>query len=269
MDPHSHSHSRNQNAQHQSQPARANNNNGNSNSYQASAQSQEAPANKVMRDEFPYNHTINATFNTYNEASFNHDWDAAESIQNYGTGHNAWNPNVLHSTTNLLSGPEFALQSRNFDQTYPRTQPVDYSSFPASNPALSSTSFDPTFVPYGQVPLPDDANFDYPHQAFRTVTRPSDTISPQALQAYPTATFDHVQIPDTRPVRFHSDHEMVSVGKLRNANKLCSLRNIRISLSGLAKELLGMRPCRSNQLRTLAGARWYRQSQRDLPAGDS
>lgn len=209
MDLHSRSRSRNQNPPNQSQPARTNNNNNgnNNNSYQASVQNQEIHANNV---DFQYNHNINDAFSAYNEASsFNNHWDPTESVQNYGTGHNAWNPHALHSTTNLLSGPEFTLQSRNFDQTYPRTQPVDYSSFPASNPALSSTNFDPAFVPYGQVSLPDDANFNFPHQAFRTVTRPSDTISPQALQAYPAATFDHVQIPDTRPVFFHSDHGMV------------------------------------------------------------
>jgi hypothetical protein len=171
-----------------------------------------------MRENFPpYNHAINDAFNAYlhsdTETSFNHNWDPAESIQTYGATSNSWNPNVLHTTPGLLSGPDFGMQSRNFDQTYSRTQPVEYDAFPPSNPALTTSSFDPTFVPYGHLPLPDDGNFDFSHQAFRTVTRPSDTISPQALQAYPAATFSRVQIPDSRPVCFHPGHSICSVVK--------------------------------------------------------
>ena len=210
MDPHSNSRARISNAQNvpnQGQPPRGN---GSSSTFQAPIQNQELHPNHVMRENFPYNSSINDPFSAYihtdNDASFNHSWDSAEPIQNYGTTSNTWNQNVLHPTSNLLSGQDFGLQSRNFDQTYSRAQPVEYDTFQPSNPALTTSSFDPTFVPYGSVPLPDDSNFDFPHQAFRTVTRPTDTISPQALQAYPAASFSRVQIPEPPPVCCHPDH---------------------------------------------------------------
>ena len=171
-----------------------------------------------MRENFPYNPSINDPFSAYihadNDAAFNHNWDSAEPIQNYGTSSHSWNQNVLHSTSNLLSGQDFGLQSRNYEQTYSRAQPVEYDTFQTSNPALTTSSFDPGFVPYGQVPLPDDSNYDFPHQAFRTVTRPTETISPQALQAYPAASFSRVQIPEPPPVRFHRNYAINSWGRI-------------------------------------------------------
>lgn len=218
---HSHSRSRNnptgQNTQAQTQPSRATNTNPNTNNYQTPIQSQDIQPSHVLRETF-YNPSINDPFNAYihadNDASFNHNWEPAESIQNYGPGSDSWNPNVLQSSSNLLTGSDFALQSRNFDQTYSRTQPVDYDTFPSPNPALTTSSFDPTFVPFGTVQLPDDANFNFSHQAFRTETRPSETISPQALQAYPTATFSRVQIPEPRPVSLHPDQLLDQLQKI-------------------------------------------------------
>lgn len=208
MDPSSNSRARNSSAQNVQtqgqQPPR-----GTNSPFQASIQNQELQANHVLRENFPYNPSINDPFSAYihtdNDPSFNHGWDASEPIQNYGTSSNTWNQNVLQSTSNLLTGQDFGLQSRNFDQTYSRAQPVDYDTFQPSNPALTTSSFDPAFVPYGSVPLPDNGNFDFPHQAFRTVTRPTDTISPQALQAYPAASFSRVQIPEPPLVCCHPD----------------------------------------------------------------
>ena len=159
---------------------------------------------------YAFNSTQNDTFNSFlqndTDSAFTNPWDPdafadpQESIAGYNSGSQAWNPNAMQPS-NLLSVSNYGAQPRNLDQTFSGNPSFsNYSGFDSrSNLSMATSSFDPNLA-YGHVPLNDDGNFDFTRtQGFHRTAKPSETISPQALQNYPTS-FNHVQIPDARPV---------------------------------------------------------------------
>ena len=189
----SHLHNQNQNHTH------------NHNPNQDNAHNQQS---HVLRDNYAFpahSDTFNAFLHADAESAFSNPWDPdaftdpQEPINGFNPSNHSWNPNTIQPS-NLLPVSNYGVQSRNLDQTFSGNPSFNYSGFDSrSNLSLSTPSFDPNLT-YGQVPLNDDDNFDFTRtQDFQRTAKPSETISPQALQNYP-ATFNHVQISDTRPV---------------------------------------------------------------------
>lgn len=148
---------------------------------------------------------FNSFLNTDSDPAFNNPWDpeafadSQDPINAFNPGNSAWDPSTLQSS-NLLPVTNYGVQSRNLDQTF-SGNPSSFN-FPGfdtrANLSLPAT-FD-TGLSYGHVALTDDPNFDFTrNQSFQRTTKQNDTVSPQALQNYPT-TFNHVQIPEARPV---------------------------------------------------------------------
>ena len=183
-----------------------------------------------QRDPLAFNPAHSDAFNTFlhteNESAFSNPWgpdafaDPQEPGNTFAPENNSWNSNALRPS-NILPPQDFGLQSRNFDQTFSGNPSYNYSGFDSrSDLPLSTPAFDPALA-YTQRSLTNDAAFDFASiPAFQRTARPSETISPQALQQYP-ATFTHVQIPESRPVS--SQAIFKPVRKSQNEAELTSL----------------------------------------------
>ena len=169
--------------------------------------------NHHISGNYSYNFTPNDAFGSFlqpdQESSFNAPWDteafsnSQEPINGFNQGNPSWHQNSIQSS-NLLPVSNAVAHSRPFDQTYSRSPAsFNYSGFP-SHPghSLSTPPYDAS-LGYGHLPLNEDSQYDYGRpQAFQRTSNPSQTISPQALQNYPTSfTQDaHLQ----RPVGSHT-----------------------------------------------------------------
>lgn len=124
--------------------------------------------------------------NTWDTEAFH---DPEDSINGFNSGSSTWGQTTLQPSQ-LLPASSYGTQSRSLDQTF-SGNPTSYS--------FSGPSFDNT-LSYGS-PLTDEPNnFEFTrNQPFQRTSKPSDTVSPQALQNYP-GTFSNVQIPEARPV---------------------------------------------------------------------
>lgn len=165
----------------------------------------------TIRDNYGFNSSQSDNFNSFlqpdSESAFSNPWDPdtfsdpQESINGYTPGNQPWNPNAIQPS-NLLPVSNYGIQSRNLDQTFSGNPAFNYSGFDSrSNLSISAPPFDPNLT-YGHGPLNDDSNFEFAARAqdVQRTAKASETVSPQALQNYPGA-FNHVSIPDNRPVR--------------------------------------------------------------------
>lgn len=158
---------------------------------------------------FAFNPSHNDTFNSFlhadNEPSFNNSWDPdafvdpQDSINGFNPGNTAWDQSALQSS-HLVPVSNYGVQPRSLDQTFSgNPSSFNYSNFDSrANLSIAPTS-DSTWA-YGHVPLADEPSFDFTRsQTYQRPSKQAETISPQALQNYPAA-FNHVQIPEPRPV---------------------------------------------------------------------
>lgn len=152
----------------------------------------------------PSHDTFNSFLHADNEPSFSNSWDPdafadpQDSINGFNTGNTAWDSSALQSS-HLVSVPNYGVPPQSLDQTFsgnPSSFP--YSNFDSrANPSIAPTS-DSNWA-YGPVTLADDPSPYFPRsQTYQSPSKQAETISPQALQNY--ATFNHVQIPEARPV---------------------------------------------------------------------
>ena len=160
---------------------------------------------------YAYNPSHTDSFNSFlhtdNEPSFNNSWDPEafvdpqDPINAFNPGTSAWDQSTLQPS-HLLPVTNYGVQSRNLGQTFSGNPTgFGYSGFDSRANLSMPPSFDPTLA-YGHVALNDDPNFDFTrNQSYQRTPKQSDTISPQALQNYP-ATFNHVLVPEARPVSF-------------------------------------------------------------------
>lgn len=154
--------------------------------------------NQSMTGNYGYNFAQNDSFNSFlqpdQEPSFNAPWDAEafsnphEPINGFNQGNHGWHQNPIQPS-NLLPVSNHGVHSRPFDQTYSRSPAsFNYSGF-QSHPGhtLATPSYD-TSLGYGHLPLNEESQFDYSRpQSFQRTSNQSQTISPQALQNYPTS----------------------------------------------------------------------------------
>lgn len=160
-------------------------------------------------NNYAFNPSHNDTFNSFlhadNDPSFNNSWDPdafadpQDSINGFNPGNTTWDQSALQSS-HLLPVSNYGVQPRNLDQTFSgNPSSFNYSNFDSRANLSIAPSADNTWA-YGHVPLTDDSNFDFTRsQSYQRPPKQTETISPQALQNYP-ATFNHVQIPEPRPV---------------------------------------------------------------------
>ena len=156
--------------------------------------------NPSISGNYGYNFAQNDTFNSFlppdQEPAFNAPWDTEafsntqEPINTFGQGNPAWQQTSIQPS-NLLPGSSQGVQSRPFDRTYSRS-PASFS-YPGfqSHPgqSLSPPSYGPSLA-YGHLPLNEDLQYGYsrPHsQPFQASSNQTQTVSPQALQHYPTS----------------------------------------------------------------------------------
>lgn len=170
-------------------------------------QNHDQPAQSAIRENYPFSSAQNDGFNSFlhteNESAFNNPWesetfsDPQEPINGFNPNH-SWNANTMQQP-NYLSVSNYGVQPR-LDQTFSAGPSFNYAGFdPRSNLTMPSPSFDPS-LSYAHMPLNDDSSFTFAsRQGFPTATKPSETISPQALQNYPaTSTPGHIS--ESRPV---------------------------------------------------------------------
>ena len=157
--------------------------------------------NPSMSGNYGYHFAQNDAFNSFlqpdQEPSFNAPWDteafsnAQEPISGFNQGNNGWHQNSIQPS-NLLPVGNHGAHSRPFDQTYSRSPAsFNYPGF-QSHPGhtLPTPSYDAS-LGYGQLPLNEDSPYGYGRpQAFQRTSNQTQTISPQALQHYPTFTQD-------------------------------------------------------------------------------
>ena len=141
------------------------------------------------------NNSQNDQFNTFlpgdNESSFGQGWDAAtfadtnDSINTFPQPNQTWQSNNFQNPHFPI--PDYGIPGRQYDQIYSRTpQSFDYTGFGShAQQTLSTPAYDPK-VGY-QIPLGTQPQYTFsPSQNFQGVSNQSQTISPQALQHYPT-----------------------------------------------------------------------------------
>lgn len=149
---------------------------------------------------YGFNGLLNDQFSSFNEdhdSAFESSWNnqaipqQQQHVNSFEQGSHAWQP-AAYQSTNYPSTQSFGVQSREFEQPYSRS-PSNFH-YPSIDPNQSqtyppSTSYDsanPYEDPlYGHGPLTNGAQFEYPAPA-GLHQQPHNTISPQALQAYPT-----------------------------------------------------------------------------------
>lgn len=151
--------------------------------------------------------SFNSFLHADNEPSFTNSWDPEafvdpqDSINAFNPGNSTWDQSALQPS-HLLPVASYGVQPRNLDQTFSgNPSGFGYSGFDSRANLSMPPSFDTTLA-YGHVALTDDPNFDFTrNSSFQRPPKQADTVSPQALQNYP-ATFNHVQVPEARPVSF-------------------------------------------------------------------
>lgn len=226
-------------------------------------QNQDHQSNHAMRDTFAFNSTHNDTFNSFlhpdTDSSFNTSWDPEtfadpqESINGFNQSNHSWNQNTLQPS-NLLSTQNYGVQTRNLDQTFSgNPSAFNYPGFDSRpNLTIPTSTFNPN-IAYGQLPLNDDGSFGFSAAPnYQRVTKPSETISPQALENYP-ATFNHVQIPEARPVCSPSRSSNPSNYDNNADVALNSLRSILPNPLHLRSDFLGADVCLKLRLPALTG----------------
>ena len=130
------------------------------------------------------------------ESSFNHSWDAGRYTPDGQEPNNGFSSAPQHWGHGLLQSPNYAAPNYNaiqrpYDQTFSlRPGSLDatpsYASHSQQNPPTST--FDPRSNIYNQVPPNGTSNFGYSDQRVYPIPNvQSQTISPQALQHYPTS----------------------------------------------------------------------------------
>ena len=145
-----------------------------------------------------YNNQQNDFFQNFvnaDDSAFDSPWasqafsTATPNLDGFDQNGQAWQRNS-YQNANLY--PDYPVQPRDFDQSYPRnSNALNYSSFePHSNQAFTNSPFDAN-LDYGTNVL--NARYGFPPQA--QYSQSSETISPQALQNYGTV----VQKPNPQP----------------------------------------------------------------------
>lgn len=166
--------------------------------------------NNQHSHNYAFNPSHTDTFNSFlhadTEPSFNNSWDSdafadpQDAINGFNPGNTTWDQASLQSS-HLLPVSNYGVQPRNLDQTFSGNPSSfsNYSNFDSRANLSIAPSSDNTWA-YGHVPLAEDPNFDFTRsQNYQRPPKQTETISPQALQNYP-ATFNHVLIPEPRPV---------------------------------------------------------------------
>ncbi|KAL8831583.1 MAG: hypothetical protein Q9191_000792 [Dirinaria sp. TL-2023a] len=141
------------------------------------------------------NNSQNDQFNTFlsgdNESSFSQTWDTGafaetnDSLNTFSQPNQTWQSNNFQQPP--FSIPDYGISGRQYDQIYSRTpQSFDYTGFGShAQQTLSTPAYDPK-VGY-QLPLGNQPQYTFsPSQNYQNVSSQSQTISPQALQHYPT-----------------------------------------------------------------------------------
>ena len=165
-------------------------------------QSHHDPPNLDGSGVYNFNHAQNDTFNSFfnpdSNPSYTTPWDpdvlVDPQIQSSGFGqaNDAWHQNPLNATTTLPTS-NYAVQPREYNHPYARNPPAfRYASFD-NHPSHSFTtpSFDPS-LPYDAEPFSSNSGYDIPipiprGSGYGASSVQGQTISPQALQAYPNA----------------------------------------------------------------------------------
>ena len=154
--------------------------------------------NQSMSGSYGYNFAQNDAFSSFlqpdQDTSFNAPWEtdafsnAQEPINSFSQGNHGWHQNPIQPS-NLLPVSNHGAHSRPFDQTYSRAPTsFNYPGFQQHPGHTLSTSPYDASLPYGHLPLNEGSQFDYGrHQPFQRTSNPAQTISPQALQNYPTS----------------------------------------------------------------------------------
>ena len=151
-----------------------------------------------FRTEYPYHPAPSEQFNYLNqdsENSFNTIWDAGrytpdnqEPINGFNTPSQHWPHGALQSSN--YTTPNYNVTHRPYDQTFSRI-PDNYDIPPNfvshSQQTSTASAFDPRSNSYTQVPPNITPQFNYNGQRlYQAQQAQSQTISPQALQHYPT-----------------------------------------------------------------------------------
>ena len=150
----------------------------------------------AFRGNYPFNNPPqNDQFNAFlppdNEPSFNQAWDPGsftdtqDTINTFGQGNQNWNTSTFPNSN--YAAPDYGISDRPYDQIYSRTPTsFDYSGFGShAQQTLSTPAYDPRLG--FQVPLTNQTHYTFPNsQSYQSVPSQSQTISPQALQHYPT-----------------------------------------------------------------------------------
>lgn len=131
-----------------------------------------------------------------NENSFNNIWDAGRYTPDGPEPNNAftpatqqWGHGSLQPST--FAAPNYNAMQRPYDQTYSRRPDsldvnLSFASHSQQNPPTSA--FDSRSNIYGQAPQDGTPQFSYSDQrVYQMPAAQSQTISPQALQHYPTS----------------------------------------------------------------------------------
>lgn len=169
--------------------------------------------NQAFRGNYPFNDPSQS--NQYNnflqadsEPVFNNTWDPEsyadpqDAIQTFGQGNQSWNTNTFQDAN--YAAPDYGIQDRpSFDQLYSRVPAsFDYSGFKThAQQTLSTPAYDPRLGV--QVPTPHQSQYTFPNsQGYPGVPAQNQTISPQALQHYPS-TYSQAAHPKPQQVRIN------------------------------------------------------------------
>ena len=160
---------------------------------------QQDPQNIDNGGGYPFNNTSNDAFTSFfnqdPNSSFNASWDpevlAQPRIQTNGyvQANDAWHQAPLNAANNSLRAPNYDYQSNDYHDAFARNPPAfRFASFDA-NPThnFSNPSYDPA-LSYNTDNLLDHSGYEIPRpQEYGVSGVQGQTISPQALQSYPTA----------------------------------------------------------------------------------
>ena len=130
------------------------------------------------------------------ENSFDNLWgngrytpESQEPVNAFNHAHQNWGSGTLQNSS--YGTPNFNAMQRPYDQTF-SLRPADnfemppaFGSHAQQNPATSA--FEARTNPYVQAPLNTNSHFRYPEQGgYQGPSAQNQTVSPQALQHYPT-----------------------------------------------------------------------------------
>ena len=140
------------------------------------------------------NDAFNSFFNNDPNSSFNASWDpevlAQPRIQtNNYVGNDAWHQGPHNTASNALRTPNYDYQPNDYNEAFARNPSAfRYTTFDANpNHNFSNPAFDPA-LSYSTDSILNHSGYNIPrHQQYGGSSVQGQTISPQALQSYPTA----------------------------------------------------------------------------------